>query len=211
MKKVTMFVVSFICLNVLVGVANAQSLWNGATSSPYEEPVQNTIKKHDLVQILILEKSSGTSKADLKTDKRSRWEYNINDFLRFETGGKAILPTIVQGQPGDNKINVDARFRQDNTGGTTRQFALTDTITAEVIDVLPNGTLIIEAKKSRKVNNETETIKLTGKIDQKSVTDSKVLSSNIADLNITYEGDGSVNDTQKPGVIGWLLGQLWPF
>jgi flagellar L-ring protein precursor FlgH len=190
-----------------------QSLWSGKTTSLYDDPKPREFKKHDLIQVIVLESSSGTVRADLRTDKRTRWESSLDRWVRFDVSAKGNRRLRHLRFPEDEtpEIDLDSRFRQDNLGRTVRSSDLKVRITAEIVDILPNGTLVIEAKKSRKINNETETIKLTGKVDPKAVVNNTVMSDKIADLDIVYEGSGAVNDAQKPGLLSWLLGKLWPF
>ena len=103
-------------------------------------------------------------------------------------------------------------YRQDATGRTSRSFDLTFTITGEVVDVRPNGVLVVEARKRRKINGETETIRLTGEIAPINVSQNNIVaSSSVANLDIEYDGEGSTGDNAKPGLLGWLLGKIWPF
>lgn len=187
-----------------------QSLLDGGTS-PYDTPKKKPFKKHDHIQIIVKEKTKGVSKANLITDKRSRWETDFNDFIRFDKSAKGNRRLRSADLADSPQIDLDARFREDNVGGTTREFELTFTVTAVVVDVKPNGNLVVEAKRKRKVNNEVETIKLTGEVAPDSVNSNVVTSDKIAKLDITYDGSGSVGDVQKPGALGWLLRQLWPF
>ncbi len=187
-----------------------QSLLDGGTS-PYDPPKRKPYKKHDHIQIMVKEKAKAVSKADLRTDKRSRWETDFNEFIRFDKSAKGNRRLRGAELGDDPEIDIDSRFRQDHIGATTREFELTFTITAEIVDVRPNGNLVIEARRTRKVNNELEIIKLTGEIAPDSINNNVVLSDKIASLNIDYGGEGSVGDTQKPGILGWILGKLWPF
>ena len=181
-------------------------------SGPYDAPKRLPFKKHDHLQILVQEKSRALSTTELRSDRRSRWETDLKDFVRFSKTEQGTLPRLqpaaLTGQPS---IDLDARFREDNQARTGRQFDLTFAIAAEVVDVRPNGTLVIQAIKRRKVNADEEVIKLTGEVAPQSIVGDKVRSDSIVNLNIVYEGDGSVSDSAKPGVLGWLLGKLWPF
>jgi flagellar L-ring protein precursor FlgH len=179
------------------GMGYAQSLWDGETESPFDDPKKMPFEKHDLIQILVIEKSTASARADLRTDKWTRLE--SRSALEFDTAGFEL------------DTNVNSRLRKDNLGSTLREFDLVITITAEVVEILPNGNLVIEAKKSRKINDEIESIKLTGIVDPTTVVNNTVESKKIADLKIVYEGKGSLGDHQKPGLLGWLLSKFWPF
>lgn len=181
-------------------------------AGPYDAPKRLPFKKHDHLQILVQERSRALSTTELRTDRRSRWETELEDFVRFSKTDKGTLPRLQSAAlTGDPSIDLDARFRMDNQGRTGRQFDLTFTIAAEVVDVRPNGTLVIQAIKRRKVNADEEVIKLTGEVAPQSIVGDKVRSDSLVNLNIVYEGSGSVSDQANPGVLGWLLGKLWPF
>ena len=111
-------------------------------------------------------------------------------------------------EPG---IDLDARFRADNQGGTSRNFDLTFMITAEVIDVRPNGNLVIEAKKRRFVNSDEEVLLLTGEVSPKAIINNVVKSEKIANLDIRVVGEGPANSVAKPGLMTRILDWLWPF
>ncbi len=196
----------------MTGGAGAQSLLGPGDRSITDPPKRTSFKKHDHVQILVVERSRALSATDLKTDQRSRWETALDQWVRFNRVSGGITPRLnaadLTGNPG---IDLDARFRQDNTGRTTRQFDLTFSITAEVIEIRPNGVLVLQAMKRRKINSDEEVIKLTGEITASAVANGAVRSDSIANLNITYDGSGAVSDTAKPGWLAWLLAKLWPF
>lgn len=189
----------------------AQSLLGETGQSPSDPPKRPAYKKHDHLQILVYEKTRALSQAELRTDRRSRMELDIDQWLRFDTKGKG-LPSM-KGSPleGDPGIDVDARFRRDNSGRTSRDFDLTFAISAEVVDVRPNGVLVVQAIKRRKVNDDEELIRLTGEIAQDAIVGNKVTSDKVVNFTVTYEGSGAASDVTQPGVVGWLLGKLWPF
>jgi hypothetical protein len=83
------------------------------------------------------------------------------------------------------------------------------TVTAEVIDIRPNGTLVLQAIKRRTVNKDEEMLRLTGEITPASVSMNKASAENLANLAISYEGPAA--ETAKPGFLGWIFGKIWPF
>ncbi len=198
------------------GAAWGQSLLEAAGAQPGASPNDPTrripYKRHDHIQILVQERTRALAAAELRTDRRSRWEVELDDFVRFDRTDRGRTPRLRAAElGGDPGIDLDARFRQDNMGRTTRQFDLAFTITAEVIDIRPNGILVVQATKRRKVNADDETIKLTGEVSPEVVVQGRVKSDNLVNLAISYEGTGAVSDNASPGILGWLLGKLWPF
>ena len=188
-----------------------QSLLGETGQSPNDPPKRPAFKKHDHLQILVCEKTRALSAAELKTDRRSRMELDLDQWIKFDGKGKG-LPSLkgaeLEGDPG---IDLDARFRRDNQGRTSRQFDLTFAISAEVVDVRPNGVLVVQAIKRRKVNDDDELIRLTGEIAPDAIVANRVTSDKVVNFSVTYEGSGAASDVSKPGVVGWLLDKLWPF
>jgi flagellar basal body L-ring protein FlgH len=83
------------------------------------------------------------------------------------------------------------------------------TITAEVVDIRPNGALVLQATKRRSVNQDQETVRLTCEVAAENVAQNRTSSSNLVNLTMTYEGNGA--EGAKPGMLGWLFGKIWPF
>jgi flagellar L-ring protein precursor FlgH len=192
----------------LVAIVSAQE----DVADPYDPEPRPPFRLHDHISIIVSERAKALSSTDLATDRRGRLEVDLDDWIHFESAPGALprmnAATFVQ-NPG---IDLDGRYRQDNTGRTSRQFDLTFNIMAEVVDIRPNGVLVVEARKRRKVNGETETIRLSGEVHPDNVTvDRTAKSSSIVNLDIEYDGAGTVGDQAKPGFLGWLINKLWPF
>ena len=100
----------------------------------------------------------------------------------------------------------------DGSGETSRDESMTASITARVIDVLPNGTLVIQGSREIKVNNENQRITLSGLIRPVDISpDNTILSSYVANARIEYSGSGSVSDKQRPGWLTRFVDFIWPF
>lgn len=195
----------------LVAALLLQSLLGETGQSPNDPPKRPALKKRDHVQILVCEKTRALSRAELRTERRSEMELDLDKWLQFDGSGKG-LPDLkgakLEGNPG---IDLDARFRRDNRGRTSRDFDLTFAITAEVVDVRPNGVLVVQAIKRRKVNDDDELIRLSGEISPDTIVENRVSSDKLVNLSVTYEGRGAASDQTSPGLVGWILDKLWPF
>ena len=124
---------------------------------PEEAPVE--IKEGEIIHVRILERASANVQGDETTDRRTRTEIALNEWVKINNG--KLLPSA-QGQPA---IDLDARHRTDNTGGTDRNSELRANIAATVVQVYPkSNTVLIEARKSVTINREKSVIILTGRI-----------------------------------------------
>ena len=79
-----------------------------------------------------------------------------------------------------------------------------------VIDLEENGNLIIEGKRTTKVNGETQYVTIKGVVRPVDVRpDNSVYSYSILDLTLLIDGDGSVSEYQEPGLITKFLRMLF--
>jgi flagellar L-ring protein precursor FlgH len=78
--------------------------------------------------------------------------------------------------------------------------------------VLPNGTLVIEAKKTVEINGDTWERALSGIIRREDVTpDNKVMSEDIADLRVMTRETGQVPDAYRRRWLHKLYDRFAPF
>ena len=109
-------------------------------------------------------------------------------------------------------IGASTKNDFSGSGETTRTGSLSATITARIVDVLPNGNLAVEGKRELYVNNEKKEILVQGIVRQKDIAyDNSILSTQIADAKIIYTGIGVVGEKQSPGWLARIVDIVWPF
>jgi flagellar L-ring protein precursor FlgH len=87
-------------------------------------------------------------------------------------------------------------------GGTENENNFSGTITATVIDVLPNGHLIIAGEKQIGVNQNVDVLRFSGQVDPRAIqTGNSVQSAQIANVRVEQRGRGQQAEAQG---IGWL-------
>ncbi len=109
---------------------------------------------------------------------------------------------------------VEANFANkfEGAGTTVRKEDLIASLTAQVVDVYPNGNLKIRGGKEVRVNNETQVIFMTGIIRPVDIlANNTVDSKHVLNAKISYTGKGAISDKQKPGWLLRVLDNTWPF
>ncbi|ROL58668.1 flagellar basal body L-ring protein FlgH [Bacteroidetes/Chlorobi group bacterium MS-B_bin-24] len=149
-------------------------------------------KVGDAITILIMEETQADNSAATKDSRSTSLggsvDANANN-NRFNAGGDLSTSTGFAG-----------------SGQTTRRENIRSRISARVTKVDEVGNLYIEGKRTTKINGETQTIMISGKIRPVDILpNNNVYSYNILDLSLTIEGDGSVSKIQEPGLITKFL------
>jgi flagellar L-ring protein FlgH len=162
----------------------------------------------DLVTIRIVESSSAANQASTTTDRSSSLSAGIQGFFNAEKRYADDHPFF---NPFSNVSgSINSEF--EGTGATRRSGALTAYMTARIVDILPNGNFFIEGNREVRVNNENQTMTLTGIIRPRDISaDNVIRSTYIADARIAYSGKGVLDERQKPGWLSRILDAIWPF
>ncbi|RMG04212.1 MAG: flagellar basal body L-ring protein FlgH [Nitrospirae bacterium] len=166
---------------------------------------------NDLVTVLIVESVSGSKKAETKTGRDSSIDAGITGFL----GAPLDLNLAnLYGKGNTFSPSIKSEITNDYTGSgeTTREGTLKGTITARVVDVLPNGNLVIESRKEITLNFEKQVLVLKGIIRPEDISaDNTIQSTRIADSQIFLVGQGVIDEKQSPGWLGRVVDRIWPF
>lgn len=200
-RKVLIFII--IWLFFTAGSVLADSLWAGK-SSPYASPHAN--KVGDVVTIIIEEASRSTLEAGTSAKKSSEVDSDLIAAWRrvaamVEGGGESR--TIGQGKvSGGNKFV--------GSGKTARSSVVRAVMSAVLVGRKPNGNFELKGERKVKVNEELESILISGEIRPQDISpDNAVLSSQIANAQIIIEGAGPVGNQQSPGILTRFLNWLF--
>lgn len=172
------------------------SLWAQHANSMFAD--RRARQVGDVVTILVVEYAAATSSAKTTSKKE-------NDVGLMGTGGpQAQAYSPIYGLRGqvDNGFNGNA--------GVERKGQLQTKITATISEMLPNGNFVIQGSRLMDVNGEKETTTITGTIRPEDVSwENTVFSTQVADVQISYQGKGVVNSGQKPGMIAKLFNWIF--
>jgi len=154
---------------------------------------------NDLVTIRVFESIEGAGTADSALNKNSSAAAGVSQMFGVEKALPSSLdPTNLVGAAADTKFK--------GGGTTTRTGQLTATITARVVEVLPNGDLVLEGAREIDINGDRQIVVLTGVARQTDIDENNIVRSpSIGQLRIRYFGRGLIKDNLRPG---WLVRAL---
>ena len=90
----------------------------------------------------------------------------------------------------------------DNTITRNRAVTYENTISAQVVQVLPTGNLLVQGKKATINNGEKVNIIISGIVDPRWIDrDGKIVSSRVANLQMAVVGDGTVSRSDNEGLV----------
>ncbi len=163
----------------------------------------------DILLVKIVETASGSKKASTKSKRESKLSGGIASLFGFETWLKNHNANFT---PSTSSLNTSFKNEFDGSGETKSDSTVTATLSARVVDLTPQGNLVIRGVREIRLNNETQHIILSGLVRPEDVApDNSVLSTHIADARIEYAGTGTVSDRQRPGWLARGLDLIWPF
>lgn len=168
------------------------------------------LKKFDLITVIIREESQSSTESNTDVKKEADFNAILDQYVRL---GNPLFP--IKGQPSlankpQLKFQMDRSFKGEGT--VERSDSVSARVQAQVIDVKPNGILIIQATKQIKNDEEELRIVLTGMVRAEDVTpDNSVLSTQLADLSLEKTTKGAARDASKRGWVPRLVDKLNPF
>jgi flagellar L-ring protein precursor FlgH len=181
------------------------SIWQAASVGITED--FKARRKGDIITIVVSETASASKQANTDTKRSTAINAGMPNFLGLEKAG-----FLKSNMDLTQLINANVDSKYSGAGSTSRRENLSATISAKVIDVLPNGNLLIEGRRNIKVNNEDQEMILEGVVRQRDVgTDNTVNSIYVADAKISYSGKGIISDRQSPGWLMNIVDKIWPF
>jgi flagellar L-ring protein precursor FlgH len=192
---------ALLALVLLVALAPAQSLWNCDRPAPSLFSDTTARAVGDVLTIIISEKQTVKNKEDTELTKSTSLEAALTNFN--------ILPNAFDPLPsvsGNSNKTLDGEAKYDKEGNFETRLSVI------VIDVQPNGNLVVEGRRRIVIDRESKCIRVTGIVRPYDVsTANAIFSWQVANASVAYEGHGPLTRSTNHGFLGELLDLIWPF
>ncbi len=194
MKKVLFLLL----ISGLISQADAESLFslNASQNALIEpRPLYSSVRARgvgDLVSIILDEAPKMIDSGTYSTEKSSSLAENFTKAINV------IFKTKLKGALDGTNGNLSV----DGSTQVTRNLSLSDKVVAQVVQVLPNGNLLVQGKKSLVNQNERVDLIISGVVDPKWINQvGEISSSHVANLQFAMNGAGTVSRGQNEGIL----------
>lgn len=196
-------------LVLLGGLASAQgrpgSIYDPALG-PISPIADKTARKAgDLITVLIVENQEVKNEETSQLRRATTLDYALENF--------DIKPNAFNPLP---RLAASSQDDFNGTANVEKNGEFNARITAIVMDVLPNGNMVIKGRREIQVDYEIKVIEFSGVIRRFDIkADNTIQSELVAEARVSYSGDGQLTDTTSRRGLGNAIHRaiiwLWPF
>jgi len=189
-----------------------------STGSLFDERVENLYGRKrdyrigDIVTVILDERTQASRNQNTTTSREA-----ANDALPSVqasiANGLSYLPLGKGLQSAANAVKSSGNtITSTGTGDAAQRATLSGQIAVTVVDVLPNGNLIVRGEKQLALSEGSEVIQVAGIVRVEDVApNGTVQSRRLANAQITYRGTGDLAAAAAPGWGTRFLNRYWPF
>jgi len=155
----------------------------------------------DVLTIRLTESTNASKSAATKTAKATA----VNN-----TGPTILGRTITAGGVPIFTTTLSGADSFDGSGSSTQGNTLAGSLTVTVMDVQPNGNLVVQGDKTLRLNQGDEFVHVSGVVRRADITtDNTVTSDKVADAHISYSGKGVINSANRMGWLARFFNSAW--
>jgi flagellar L-ring protein precursor FlgH len=186
------------------GMTLADGSW---TYTPVPPPRE--IQKHDIVSVRVDVLSRMASDGELRRRKDARYDARLKDWIVLD-GLRSVNPSPqTEGEP---RMRGELRSDYRAIGELETTESLAFNLACEVVDIRPNGNLVLEGRSKIVLNDECWTYMLTGSCRPEAIgPNNVVLSRDVIDLDIKKDETGSVASGYQRGWFQKIFDLFQPF
>lgn len=138
-----------------------------------------------------------------ENEREQRQQSKTNTFT-----GQATVFGVPQVANSDGNFGRTFSGSGQLTGGRT----FTDRIALTVVDVMPNGNLVVEGFRSRLTMGEERVLRISGVVRSQDVAAGNLVQSgSLANAKLSYLGRGPTTRQVNQNFLGRVMNRLWPF
>ena len=183
------------------------SLWRPGARAFFRDQRAQRIGDILTVNVVIADEASlsSSTSATRSTDE----DVDIDTLLGFETKAAKLLP---KGVNPAQLLDIDSTSTNSGNGSIDREEDIELKLAALIVQVLPNGNMVIHGRQEVRVNHEMREVQVAGIIRPEDISSTNTIDyDKIAEARIAYGGRGTISDLQQPRWGTQVLDVILPF
>jgi flagellar L-ring protein FlgH len=183
--------------------ATPGAIWTDAGRLTRMSADVRAMRPHDLISVVVSESLAAETDGTVKNTRASN----------ASSGISGLIGTLHAGNALQNLVNQNSASGLNAQGTSATNSSLATTFGGQVVEVLPNGMLVIEAARQVEFSQQVQTIVLRGLVRPEDISQqNQVLSTAISSLELQVRGKGIINDyTHRQNALVRLLQNILVF
>lgn len=187
--------------------ASADNIWDRRIPNGAYLFVDNRARKvGDLLTVAIREGTNIENREQRDNEKKTKSQalFHFKGDTAGNVGSRTASADFDTGTDSDRVLQGRAQYTSDRT--------FRDFITVTVIQVLPNGNLVVEGSRVRILQGEERVMKVRGVVRPMDIGAANIIDSQfVGEFQVTYKGKGIESSYTQSGWLGHIMNYLWPF
>jgi flagellar L-ring protein precursor FlgH len=184
---------------------NPNSLWRNGSRAFFKD--QRAHQVGDIMTVKVNINDTAQFQDQTQVTRTASQDNEITNFLganRINNPAKAVLPGSI--------ITADSNSQSNANGSINRTDQLVTNVAAVVVQLLPNGNLVIQGKQEIRLNSEMRELLVAGVVRPEDIdSDNSIDLPKIAEARVAYGGKGTLSNIQQPPWGQQALDLLLPF
>ncbi|QKI89582.1 flagellar basal body L-ring protein FlgH [Thiomicrorhabdus xiamenensis] len=168
----------------------------------------------DIITISLDESISANKKDEAKYNKSNSQDFGINSPISV-TRPKGFAGDVVDGVTSPVVglgIGYGSKGAFSGKSDVKQNSSLSGSIAVTVVEVIPNGNLMIRGEKWLTIHDGDEVVQFAGIIRPEDIQpDNTISSTKVADVRLVYKDVGMAGSTARAGAATEWLSKYWPF
>lgn len=206
MRRGLTFVITSVFILTILTPAHSGSIWAKRDKKMKDTYADNVARNiGDVLTIKINEDSTVDNKATRTLEKKTKRNAQFNGKVGLDHF-IANVPSLTLGGGDEYTNNLDGKadYKDERT--------FTDYITVVVVDVMPNGNLVVMGTRDREIAGDTQTIEVSGIVRTEDIAfDNTIDSLRVANFQLVTKHGGVSAPYTRPNWLGRFFDKIWPF
>ena len=183
------------------------SLWESNRQAFFEDQRADDIG--DILTVVLDIKDKAELDNESERTREADEGAGLNALLGYEASLAEVLPEAVN---NGSLVGANSESKHKGSGSIDREEKIKMKLAATIMQILPNGNMVVQGRQEVRVNFEKRILELAGVIRPQDINiDNSISYDKVAEARVSYGGKGQITDVQQPRYGQQVYDVLFPF